>query len=655
MIKNQTPLYGFVEDYLQKEGLFRILSDQSSIINKLSLAIWFLSNFLTFLLLIIVFKGISVWKTALIWFVVLFLVFTLLVAIFLIIFYFRDNQISVPNEKIHLFGLLYLIGFPTILSIFLTLFLETGIFLIYVIPFILILFVSLIIIQMIKRKIIFVFDMFVSFLKVLPRSLLSLVSLIPVLLILTLFSVFSEETWSLIANIKPENLLLGSAVIFFPVAIFVVSSLNEQTRKIVGEFPSMKAIEDLLEDIEFLNKKRKDGYISQEDWAYWKSQLRWRDLGKMEEWLFPSICKTVKHRLVFYLIFMSCSLAILFFVYFCILLTFLLSSLIISRWSGISYKSLLVTFDFFGNNWSMMISNHLLFIARFSFLLALFAMITTLVNFFTDETFNQGLITWLIVRSKKWIAVSSLYQCLNTPNYQIWEYVVDEKKKGIANVSIVIPKGLSDQDVETVCRHMAEKLGIYKSLILITAYEKNPDNRYIRGIPGRRWEYLQNKKKDILEFKPIHLESDEIRYKHFLGQHLEELGNTSNLPDNWFGNNKIDQEIGKNIWFMETKRNIILHPYVMSSRNYISVEVQLTSRLQTTEEYRQLLQKIFNLIRDIESGVNNIIIGLCYRDTVEIVANANWMGDASYVSYKDELMKKQVFEEPSQWNLPDKS
>ena len=65
-----------------------------------------------------------------------------------------------------------------------------------------------------------------------------------------------------------------------------------------------------------------------------------------------------------------------------------------------------------------------------------------------------------------------MYDGLVCPDYQIWRYKKKDEKQKIVNVDIVVPVGLSDEQVQKACKHLEERFARCE-IITINAYEEN--------------------------------------------------------------------------------------------------------------------------------------------------------------------------------------
>lgn len=250
-------------------------------------------------------------------------------------------------------------------------------------------------------------------------------------------------------------------------------------------------------------------------------------------------------------------------------------------------------------------------IAKVSLLLATFAAAMSIVYSLTDEMVKDLFTNWLVQKSSLWVATCCLYKTVIEPNYQFWEYVVDNKKDRIANISIVIPKGLSSEKINDVCAFVANQHEEYRRIVIVTAFEQNVEKPlYKRSVPGRWWQYLHNKAKDIKQFHEVPSYTDEVRYNHFLGKDCIEKGDS--ISDKWIGESSNSINLGKEIWDADAGKEWIFHPYASENEKNISLDIHLAKRKRTSTEYRVFIKEILRQVTEIFPHSNLITIDLYF-------------------------------------------
>lgn len=481
------------------------------------------------------------------------------------------------------------------------------------------------------------------------RSVTLLLVLIPVLLVVVALSVFSQELWQAVGSIATSRLVGSSFWLVLPALVLVLASLRREASAIIGQFPDVRQIVENCENTPFIRSSLDNGLISQEEWDRLKNQLEWRNAPRLAAELLPVLRNKVKRWLALLFVLTSVTLLFSFFAYFCVFFSVLLEPSLVEVWTGIKLDTLIVPIDFFGYTWEVGLPTTTIAVAKVSLVLAVFLASMSSVYALTDATIREVFTEWLRQKASSWLAVSAVYLCAVSPNYQIWEYLVRDKNKGIANVSIVVPRGLSEKLVQEACEHMKSRLEWYRRLVIVTAFEENPERPFYKlGMPGNRWRLLNNKVKGKEVFETIPLVLDEVRYQHFLGRHSLREG--VEVPDEWFGNTPEGIALAKAVWEADTDHEWVLHPYTFESNVILSVEISLAKRKAKSTQYRQYVRELLTLTRQMLPGAQNIFVELAFRDTVEMLARLSWSKQLSYVAYKDELIDETRIEKLSAWN-----
>ena len=265
-------------------------------------------------------------------------------------------------------------------------------------------------------------------------------------------------------------------------------------------------------------RKARTGLYSQEEWTGAAEQMKWRNTDKLLSNIVPSLRRWVKVWFALLLMTTSILLIVVFLVYFFIVFRTFLDARIVSEWVNISYESSTIQWQDFGLSLEFEIDTVFLPTIKVSFILAIFVAVMSIVYALTEDSFKEQLTEWLSNRVEQWLAASSMYLSITRPDYQVWDLTVDHKRSGRVNVSIVIPRDLTDDAVRRACEHLDSRLEEYRKLVVITAFEqRSHDQRYRLGIPGKRWQYINNKSTKKIYFQDNSLVADEIRYQDFLG------------------------------------------------------------------------------------------------------------------------------------------
>ena len=480
------------------------------------------------------------------------------------------------------------------------------------------------------------------------RSLSLALVLLPALLVVVLLSVFSQGLWAALGGVSVLRLVCSASLLIAPALVFVLASLGHEALQITGQLPDDQTIVDTAENTAFIRSKLHEGLISEEEWQRLRGELTWRHKSKLAEDVLPAVQKRVRLWLALLFGLTSAALLTAFSVYFYVLFNVLLRPALVASWTGIPLETIPVPLGLFGYASTVHLSTTALATAKVSLLLAVFVTVMSSVYALTDESFKTRFTEWLRQKAASWLAVSCMYQCASSPNYQVWGYTVRDVEKGIANVSLVVPHGASEQQAERACEHMESRLQQYGTLIRITAFEQDVDAPvYRRGLPAYRWQLVHNKTKGMRIFEAIPLLLDELRYQHFLG--MDAVAKGEDIPDEWFGNSPLGIALAKTIWEEDDNQEWVLHPYMFESDVVLSVEVCLLKRRRKSSDYRRSVGELLALIREKAGPGQDVWIDLSFRDTVETLARLHWTAEIPYVEYKDEIDGKTRLEKPSNW------
>jgi hypothetical protein len=579
---------------------------------------------------------------------ILFVVAFLVLAVIFVIRQFRSGK-RLTSADAGTIGGFFLQVFPLLMTVALGIYLRSWLVAIGYIALYIAVMVIVLLLQMQPYRVHLLIELARSVFRALWRSMALLLVLIPLLFVIVVLSVFSQELWQALGTLSLSRLVGGALCLVVPALILLLASLDREAAAIVGQFPDKSQIIENAENTLYIKIRLRKGLIGEEEWDRLKSQLEWRGTTRLAERLLPMLHKKVKRWLALLLGLTSLALVASFFVYFYVFFSVILSPSLIEMWTGIQLNAMIVPIGFFGYHWEFELPTTAVAIAKVSLVLAVFIAVMSIVYALTDETIKRIFTEWLNQKASSWLAVSSLYLCAVSPDYQIWEYFVRDKNKGIANVSIVVPRGLSGELVKKACEHVESRLEEYRNLIVITAFEENPERPvYKLGMPGNRWRLLHNKVKGIRVFESIPLVLDELRYQHFLGRNSLREG--VEIEDEWFGNTPKGMALAKSVWEADADHEWVLHPYVFESDAILSFEISLAKRRAKSDQYRQYVRELLTLTRQMIPDAKNILVELSFRDTVETLARLNWSKELPYAEYKDELIGESKIEKPSAWD-----
>lgn len=648
-MERATTLQEHLEEYLKREGLYGAISEyRRRLLFTLPIAfIWLAGLWILTTYFLLRHRGFSGLIMAIIGPAILLASTLLILAVFFVVRQFRSGR-KLADADAGVVGGVFLFGFPVLMAAVLGLYLRSWIVTVWYVVLSAIGLASILLLQQQAYRVHLLIELARSMFRVLWRSVTLLVVLVPLLLVVVLLSVFSQELWEALASLSLSRLAGSAFLLTLPAFLFVLASLEQEAMAIVGKFPDdEERIVENAKSTPFIKNKLDSGLISEEEWARLGSELRWRDKTKLAENLLPMLQNRVKRWLALLLGLTSVALITTFFAYFYILFSVLLKPSLIAAWVNMQLETLVISLSFFGYSWEVGLPTTAFPIAKVSLMLAIFVAVMSSVYALTDDSFKMRFTEWLNQKAASWLAVSSIYQSVTSPNYQIWEYVVSDKRKGIANVSIIVPRGLSEEEVEEACEHMESRLQEYGNFVLITAFEQNVERPVYRyGMPGNRWRLLHNKNKGIRIFERIPLNADELRYQHFLG--MDCLQKEVEIPDDWFGNTPQGIAVAKAVWEADAGHEWALHPYAFEG-TVLSLEIHLTKRMAKSDQYRQYIRKLLTLTRQKIPDAKNIWIYLYFRDTIDTLAHLNWSEQLSYVEYKDKVNDESRIEKLDDW------
>ena len=644
-----TTLQENLEKYLKREGLYAVIAEyrRHALFTMPVLLMWVIGLWGPLAYFLLRHQGLRGLTAAILGPIALFLVTFLVLSVVFLIRQIRSGK-KISQADAGFVGSVFLLYFPLAMTIALGIYLGSFLIAIAYIGIYVVVMAVVLLLQTQAYRVHLILELIRSIYRALQRSIALLLVLVPLLLVVTLLSVFSQELWQALGNLSISRLVRSIFLLAFPVLVLIVRSIDRETVSVIGKFPSTDQIAKNAQGTPYIQEKLDRGFISEEEWAWLIDQLKWRNLIKQAEELLPILRKKVKRWLGLLLILTSLALAIAFFIYFYLFFSVLLTPSLVETWTGIEFTTMIVPFRLFGQYVEIIIPSTAIATVKVALVLAVFVAMTSSVYALTDESIKAVFTEWLRQKVSSWQAISLLYLCVISPNYQIWKYCVRDKDQGIANVFIVVPKDSSEELVEKACEHMASRLDEYRHLVIITAFEEKPSRPvYELGMPGNRWRLLHNKSKGIREFEAIPLVLEDLRYQHFLGRDSLEKG--TEIPEDWFGDTPDGKALAKSLWEEDGNHEWVLHPYVFTSEEFLSLEVSLAKRMSTSDQYREYVRRLLVSTRESISSVNTVLVELTFRDTLETLARVHWSEELSYVEYKDELTDRSAIEKPEVW------
>ena len=241
---------------------------------------------------------------------------------------------------------------------------------------------------------------------------------------------------------------------------------------------------------------------------------------------------------------------------------------------------------------------------------------------------------WLVKKAEIWSSTYIVYQSVETPDYQLDRFIVNDPKEGRYNILIYVPDYETENRINEICQEITSTIDNFRILI-INIYKRNIlENKLSKDY----WQYVHNNNNGYcnLSYLP-YITEDSIKENHFFGIENYKLQKT--IPQNWFGDNEENALLGKNIWENDKDHLLILHPYVNEAGNNKFFSIYFMKKLDCSKSYQQFIN---NLVLTIPKNIkdhNNIWITVYLRDTSLGLVSFNWYKEHNFFDYKDEFMK----------------
>lgn len=642
-------LQNYLEQYLKREGLLNIIPEyRREPLFPLPIAtIWVAFIFLIEIYFTYSIKGINGLLAGLL--IPLFLGAVLF--LFLLVFFLLKQLLKKQNTAqvdATVTGGIILLGFPPLLAIITGLYLRSwsaGLWILGLSIF------GIILIAVLNSQtfpLFLFFELIRSIFRTIAQSLALISLLLPILLAIVLLSIFTQDLWQALGNLTLFRIIEGVVLVALPAFLLVRVSANKLIQEIIGEFPELSDLKENAKRVEFLSNKLDQEFISKEEWSKANNELVWRHKEKLAEALTP-LKSRVKLLFGLLLVITNFTLIAVFFFYFYVLFWVLIGEAVIAEWTNIQLSLIEIPINLFGKTWQFPISSATIPLIKVSLLLAVFVSVITTTQAMIDDSFKEIFTERLKHKYNDWLAISSIYLSITSPNYQIWEYIVSDKKLGRANVNIVVPQELTEKQIEEACEHMATRLEKYRHWIRVTAFEQKDDQRvYGYGIPGKRWVLHHNKVNGSKHFEENHLILEELHEDHNLGQEL--IRKNEEIPDEWFGESSEAVKLARIIWDADIDHSLILHPYIsIPNDNVVIAHLHLTRRLTSSGEYEDFIRDQLVRITQYKPAANKIMISALSRETFDILASLDWNKDIDFVTYFDKVLNKSKTQHIKSW------
>lgn len=640
-MSNTPSFQEYLEAYLKNEGVFVLIPKNRQIasISSILVLIWMFSILVISSVIgyeVAEFGGIlSVLGLATAGF--------LIISLGLIIYYtwrLVARKQNVGSSDASFLGSVYLFVYPIILSIAIavytkSLFIGLLAILLYALTFLIVMIVNT------KSYGIYVAlrSILVTFVD-LARSIRFAFVLFPLLLIVIFLSVFSSELWQAIGGVTVIRLSIAVILLALPTILLAISSFKPFVKEMIV-LPQDDHIFNVVTEVPYLKEKLLRGFISNEELLEAKQQLAWRDKSRLLEEM--NIVERAAFRSLLFLLFStSFILMLIFLIYFYVLFKVLIGDELVSIWTQIPLRRELFTINFWGNSFDIGYNSSDISFIKTSALLSVFIAITTIVQSFTDETVKKIFFSHLQQKVNTWLSVGAVYHSLVHRNFQLWSIDEAKNKPGIVEVSVVIPRGLQESQIKTICEYVEGMFQHYKHFVRVIAFEQNPTNPiYKRGFPALKWVLFHNKKVGIRNFSENHIivDNDEPEYDHLLGDRL--LANSSNIPDDWFGNTPLAVQVARMIWEVDANHSLVLHPTGFNTnKDTLLLDIRLRKRMLTSEWYVEYVKGVIEAVLLLGLGLKAIMVVVYLREGLDRLASGDWFDGLNFMSYSDEFMEK---------------
>lgn len=403
------------------------------------------------------------------------------------------------------------------------------------------------------------------------------IRLAPVLLVVVIFSVFSQEFWQALGSLQTNYLVYGVVIMVLPALVFVCFfPFKTEVKSITHDFPMDSQILD--EVWKMMPAEGRGAAFTQLE-----KDLEWREKDRLKNDILLIIRKKLKVQLMLLLTLTFIFSVVAFFVYFFSLLYVLLSHIDFREWkvdmnSMPSFITQAVT--------QLGLDVRAGPIAKVSLLLSVFVASLAGVYSLNESDVKKDIASSLKEQVFPWIAVGYVYLNIVSPNYQVWGCAVKDKRRRIASISILVNTAAQEEVVKEACQHVRERFRRYKTLRIVTAFEKaatppadewnNTSKVYTYGMPGKYWQSLPITGTGEARIIPYPEDAE-------AHDHTRDTGDIAAIPEGWFGNDKIGRDLSRSI--LTDNKETVLHPYTFDAHSVLSLIVWLKARLDRPEQY----------------------------------------------------------------------
>ena len=486
------------------------------------------------------------------------------------------------------------------------------------------------------------------------RSLKLATILMPLLLVFVLFSVFSQEIWQVFSSLRLRQVAGGLVLISIPAMLYAWANFKGLVRELTPSL-GVPELHDHLQQIPGVRDKLDTGYLSPEEVERALVQLRWRDVGHLRNEVIPSIQRRLKLLLWMLALSMTMVLSAAFAVYFFLLFYTLIPDAVAAGWMEMDADQWPVVVRHFDLPAGRALNVLAVHVQEMQTAAALGVLLAIIANVYAlaEENIRNSLLRWLRPQVAQWQAAGLFYRSLLPENIQVVGEPVMDARRGEARVEAVVPGTLDHEGVEAACRALRAELSDYKRVV-ISAYPRScaEDGSGCTDF-GHWWQMTDDLLRVDYRFTRLEGQPDPVRFNHFLGQAC--IKSRDEVPEEWFGDAERTRAIGRAIWTADLRRpqRLILHPYVFTADDVLTIEVRMLKRLVRPRDYDQLYGALrAAVVAEGDMHASELRINLLFRDQPESVGSGEWSPAQRRWNVRDELGRLRFAREPAQrWLL----
>jgi len=242
-----------------------------------------------------------------------------------------------------------------------------------------------------------------------------------------------------------------------------------------------------------------------------------------------------------------------------------------------------------------------------------------------------------------WVCVIIVLRALQCPDAEFWSAKITkpfpkQPKRKILNYKVVLRPDKTDFNIYDICQKLKD-LNPASRLLRFELYRNSKKRDLDAEIAIQDWIWTQPLSRDepiLLSIPQDNIQDEEL---HLLGRNNWLRGDE--IPDGWFGETEESALFGKKIWSLDNTHQIIMHPRVDLSDLAVFVTVRLFRKLEKSDEYRSLAEKITTLAKNQYPKKDIIEVRFYCRTLEEKIAELSWLDtQPDTYFYKDETINK---------------